>query len=618
MGRPLGMEKEMTQKPSLFHVLDELECAAFEADADGTICSVNQTMVRLLGRGKGMKWYQYLGQPQEPLPSRGGRTASPGDAHREIFVGKLDRTYDLSRFASVSDEGAPCSICILRDVTALRQTERRLRKLEKDYLLLFEHVGSGVFLMNRQWELTSVNSALLEMLSYNSPVELIGKEVGRHLFRRLKDYWTVRDLIDRKGGIVDTEIDFKQKNGKPVSILLTVHPRYDLDGSVMGYEGIVSRRRKLLKEVQEAHDFLRSIIQNSPNAIIGTDLDGKIILWNRGAEEILGYKAKDVVGHMNVRSLYPERKVEEMPELVKKGGGRLTGYPTLYERQDGQTVEGSLSASIVADASGKEAAIVGIFVDLGERLQMERRLRQTQDQLLQSEKLAAVGRLTSQIAHELNNPLYGIMNTLELMKTEVDPQSRRRRLLDMALSEIVRLTELLRKMLSFSKPDQDEKQPVDINTVLDEILLLHEKLLRENDIHLSHSFAEGLGKVLASKNQLRQVFLNMISNACDAMPDGGTLTVVTKAEADNVHIEFTDTGTGISPENLDKIFDAFFTTKGSVKGVGLGLSVCYVFIKDHGGDIKVDSEWGSGTTFVISLPIHSSETKITPPAAPQG
>jgi PAS domain S-box-containing protein len=597
-------EKDMKQTPSFFDLLDRLECAAFEVDAGGTVGSMNQAMIRVLGQGRGMKWYEYLNQPPGPFPWPGGEGVAPGNAHRDIYVKTLDRTYDLAKVASVSEEGTPTSLCILRDVTAHRQTERKLRKLEQDYLLLFEHVGSGVFLVNRQGELTSVNHALIDMLAYKGGDELIGKLVGKHLFRRLEDYKTVRDLVARRGVIVDTEVDLRQKNGKPISVLLTVHPRHDLDGSVMGYEGIVSRRRKLLKEVQEAHDFLRSIIQNSPNAIIGTDLDGQIILWNRGAEEILGYKAKDVVGHMNMKSLYPEGKGEVMPELLRKGGGRLTGYPTVFERQDGRTVEGSLSASIVADASGREATVVSIFVDLGERLQMERRLRQTQDQLLQSEKLAAVGRLTSQIAHELNNPLYGIMNTLELMKTEVDPQSRRRRLLEMALSEIVRLTELLRKMLSFSRPDQDEKHPVDINTILDEILLLHEKQLRENDIHLTHSFADGLGKVLASKNQLRQVFLNMISNARDAMPDGGTLTVVTKVERGNVQVEFTDTGTGIRPENLDKIFDAFFTTKDSVKGVGLGLSVCYVFIKEHGGDIKVDSAWGSGTTFTVSLPTH--------------
>jgi two-component system NtrC family sensor kinase len=268
-------------------------------------------------------------------------------------------------------------------------------------------------------------------------------------------------------------------------------------------------------------------------------------------------------------------------------------------------VEGNLSAAIIYDADGKEIASVGSFVDLRDRLEMERALRDTQEQLLQSEKLAAMGRLTSQIAHELNNPLYGIMNTLELLKTEIPRENRRRKILEMALSETVRLSDLLRKMLSFSKPDQEERHPVDISSILDEILLLHEKQLRENNINMVATLAEGLGLVNASKNQLRQVFLNMVANARDAMPNGGTFTAVTKGDEEKVVIELTDTGTGIKKEHLDKIFDSFFTTKSEVKGVGLGLSVCYGFIKDHGGDIEVKIPVGDGTTFTITLPVHS-------------
>jgi len=159
-------------------------------------------------------------------------------------------------------------------------------------------------------------------------------------------------------------------------------------------------------------------------------------------------------------------------------------------------------------------------------------------------------------------------------------------------------------MLSFSKPDEETKQPSDINNILDEILLLHEKQLREHSITLSVFLGENLGPVYASKNQLRQVFLNMIANARDAMPEGGTLTVVTRAVEGTIQIEFSDTGTGIGEENLQKIFDAFFTTKDSIKGVGLGLSVCYGFIKDHGGDIRVESRTDSGATFTITLPVY--------------
>jgi len=367
------------------------------------------------------------------------------------------------------------------------------------------------------------------------------------------------------------------------------------------------------RELKEAHDYLNKIIQSSPDAIIAVDARGNIMVWNQAAEEILGYKPEEVIGEMNIERIYPgggeeAKKIMHMMRSPKHGGiGLLRSYPMIIVKRDGGIVEVNFSAAIIYDAEGREVGSVGIIVDVTARLEMERKLRHTQEQLLQSEKLAAMGRLTSQVAHELNNPLYGIMNTLELMKTEISPQNKRRKILEMALSETVRLTDLLRKMLSFSKPDEEEKQPTDINSILDEILLLHEKQLRENDIRIASLLFEGLPKAYASKNQLRQVFLNLISNAQDAMSGGGTLTVRTQSVGDTIFIEVSDTGIGIREENLKKIFDAFFTTKDSVKDVGLGLSVCYGFIKDHGGDITVQSQVGIGTTFTITLPAFAED-----------
>ncbi|MBC8439170.1 MAG: PAS domain-containing sensor histidine kinase, partial [Deltaproteobacteria bacterium] len=249
-------------------------------------------------------------------------------------------------------------------------------------------------------------------------------------------------------------------------------------------------------------------------------------------------------------------------------------------------------------------ATVGLFVDLKERLQTERELGEARQHLLQSEKLAAMGRLTSQIAHELNNPLFGIMNTLELMKTEISPQNKRRRLLDMSLSEIERLADMLKKMLSFSKPDQEKRIEIDINVIIDELMMLYEKRFRENTIKVIMDLAENPGVILASRDQLRQVFINMFSNAMYAMPDGGTLEISTKVASEKLFIIIKDSGTGISPDHIKKIFDSFFTTKKeSVQGVGLGLSVCYGFIKEHGGEIIVESEEGQWTKFTITFPI---------------
>jgi two-component system NtrC family sensor kinase len=495
------------------------------------------------------------------------------------------------------------------------QSQRK--QMEEDYRRLFNHMRSGVFISSKEGKFLNANQALLDMLGYESKEEFLNIDITKDLYLRPGDRSKFREMIERDGHVIDYEVDFKCKDGRTIPVSLTGHVRYDQQGKVLGYEGInvdLSQRKKMEEELRGAHDSLDKIIKSSPNAIMASDLKGNIIIWNRAAEETLGYKPEEVIGKMNIREIYPEGIAKEIMKMMRSpeygGVGRLRSYPMVYVRRDGEIVEGNLSAAIIYDAQGKETASVGIFVDLKERLEMERELGQTQEKLLHSEKLAAMGRLTSQIAHELNNPLYGIMNTLELLKTEVSPKSKRRKILDMALSETERLTELLRKMLSFSKPEEAEKQLTDvsiINITLDEILLLVGKQLRENNIRISSTFADNLGKVYVSRNQLRQVFLNMISNARDAMPDGGTLSVETLTKGNNIHIQITDTGIGIKEENINKIFDAFFTTKDSVKDVGLGLSVCYGFIKEHGGDIKVSSKWGSGTTFTIILPIHKED-----------
>ncbi len=597
-------------------ILQAMEDGIYIINEDFVLEFMNKSMIRDFGEGLGRKCYQVINHLDQVCPWCRAKEVFSGETvrweHHAAWAGK---TCDLTELPLRHEDGSVSKLTICRDITRRKLREDRIRATEEDYQRLFEHVGCGVYISSKEGKFLDANQAVLDMLGYKSKEEFLEMDITRDLYLRPEDRRSFQEMIERDGQVIDYEVYFKRRDGSPVPVLLTSHVRYDQNAEVLGYEGIIvdqTHRKEMEQKLREAHDFLNKFIRNSPNAIIATDLKGDIIIWNPGAEETLGYTAEQVIGKMNIKQIYPEgvaRKVMKMLRGPEYGGkGKLKSYPIVFVRQDGNIVEGSLSASIIYDQTGKELASVGIFVDLRERLAMEEKLRQTQEQLLQSEKLAAMGRLTSQIAHELNNPLYGIMNTLELLKTEISPESKRRKILEMALSETVRLSELLRKMLSFSKPDEEEKQPTDVNIVLDEILLLHEKQLREHSIRINAVLEEDLPEVFASKNQLRQVFLNMVSNARDAMPDGGTLSVSTRCDDGTIHIEFSDTGTGIEKGHLDKIFDAFFTTKASVKGVGLGLSVCYGFIRDHGGDIQVKSEKGSGTTFTITLPAyHPSE-----------
>jgi len=597
-------------------ILDAFEDGIYVMNQDLVVEYMNSAMVAEFGDGIGKKCHQLLNQSADKCPwCQSDEVFKGKTVRREVHVPLVDKTYYLIEIPFENTNGTLSKLSIYRDITERKQREQKLHASQENFKNLFEHMATGVFISSKEGKFLNANQALLDMLSYESKEEFLNIDLPQDLYVRPEDRDTFKAMMERDGRVIDYEVEFKRKDHSTIPILLTGHARYDQQGNIIGYEGLnvdLSRRKLMEKELKEAYDFMNKIVQSSPNSITATDMKGNILIWNQAAEETLGYKAGEVIGKMNIRKIYPEgvaRKVMQMLRIDEYGGvGRLSSYPMVYVRRDDEVVEGNLSAAIIYDANGKEIASVGLFVDLRDRLEMERALRHTQEQLLQSEKLAAMGRLTSQIAHELNNPLYGIMNTLELLKTEISPDNRRRKILEMALSETVRLSDLLRKMLSFSKPDQEERHPVDINSVLDEILLLHEKQLKENDINIKYRLAEGLGQVKASKNQLRQVFLNMVANARDAMSSGGTLTVATGADGDKVVIDFTDTGSGIREEHLDKIFDSFFTTKGEVKGVGLGLSVCFGFIKDHGGDIEVKSKEGVGTTFTITLPVYNAAT----------
>ncbi|MFO7986186.1 MAG: PAS domain S-box protein [Desulfatiglandaceae bacterium] len=509
----------------------------------------------------------------------------------------------------------------IRDVTLRVGLQEEVRR-NKEYLEnILANSSDMIITTDLEGKIVTFNPGAENMLRYPKE-EVLGLDI-ESLWKVPEERRQLMAEVKARGFVNNYPATLIAGDGSEVEISLSLSQLKDSEGNVLGTVGVSKDmtaenrlRRRLVRqeeELRKAHDFLNKSIQSSPNAIMATDAKGNILLWNRAAEETLGYRAEEVIGKMKIDRIYPEgmaKKVMQMMRSSEHGPvGKLNAYPMVYVRQDGEVVEGNLSSAIIYDAEGKESASVGIFVDLKERLDMERKLRQTQEQLLQSEKLAAMGRLTSQIAHELNNPLYGIMNTLELLKTEIPPENKRRKILEMALSETTRVAEMLRKMLSFSRPDQEQRVPSNINMLLDEILLLQEKQLREHSIVISQDLQEDLPEVNVSKNQLRQVFLNLISNARDAMPEGGTLTLTTRQVNDMIVIEVSDTGTGIRDENLKKIFDAFFTTKDTVKDVGLGLSVCYGFIRDHGGDIKVRSRVDAGTTFSITLPVHKEAVK---------
>ncbi len=615
----MRMERVIREATKRFEKITEMgEDGILVFDEDSRIEFANQRASELLGIPKGQilgrEFFSLIGKRDEEflgeMVVRGEGVAEKVCTEMSIQTPRGILETEICIAVERSEEGRIETYAYLRDITERKRFEGDLKKSEEKYRNLFESVRHGLFISTKEGRFLDCNFALLEMLGYSNKEEFLEIEITEDLYVNPEDRKNFQRLIETRGFVKDLEVEFKKKEGEKITVLLTAHSKKDEGGKVTGYEGLnidVSDRKRMEKELKEANEFFMNLIESSVDGIIVTKMNGEILIFNKGAENILGYKSEEVVGKMKIRSIYPPGVAKEVMEKLRSpdygGVGKLTSFPIIHRRKDGDLVEGDLSASIIYDEKGKEIASVGIFKDLRERLRMERDLQRTREALLQSEKLVAMGRLTSQIAHELNNPIYGIMNTLELLKTEIPPENKRRKILDLSLSEIQRLSEMLRNMLSFSKPVEEARKKIDLNNLLEGILLMMEKQMKEANVKIVTEFDPEIPEIMASTNQMRQVFLNMFKNAKEAMPKGGTLTVKTETESNTVLIRIEDTGTGIPEGIRSKIFEAFFTTKQKVKGVGLGLSVCYGIIKDHGGEIKVNSEEGKGTTFIISLPL---------------
>jgi signal transduction histidine kinase len=269
-----------------------------------------------------------------------------------------------------------------------------------------------------------------------------------------------------------------------------------------------------------------------------------------------------------------------------------------------------VTATEVRDELGQVTAVVSVLHDLTMIRELERRT--VEQQLFESEKLAAVGRLAAAVAHEINNPLEAIKNALYLLVRRVPEDDPNRRFLEIANKETTRVSNIIRQMLGMYRAPT-RMTPTDVNAVIDEAVGLLERQMRQRQVRIEANLDRSLPRLPASADQLKQVFLNLFLNAQEAMPHGGTVRVTSRPapESDpefilagrHVLIQVQDSGSGISEENLRHIFEPFFSTKGEGKGTGLGLWVSQEIIQRHGGQMKVRSRAGRGTTFTITLPI---------------
>jgi two-component system, NtrC family, sensor kinase len=366
---------------------------------------------------------------------------------------------------------------------------------------------------------------------------------------------------------------------------------------------------------KETVDKLQSILDHFPDLVYTTDLEGRLTEFSRGGEGLLGFSRTQALGK-TCAELYPEPEARERIAAVIRDGKSLENFETTVRGGDGRQRDVMVTASPLRDETGAVRGTVGIIKDVTE-------LKSARRHLLQAEKLSAVGEVVSGVAHELNNPLAGVLGYAQLlMGGPMD--GRQQRSVERIFESALRCQKIVQNLLAFSRRHPSEKRYLGLNGIVEKTLDLKAYQLRVNNLKVVKTLDPDLPRTMMDFNQIQQVLLNVINNAQYAIAAEraqGTLTIGTETRGGAIRLTVSDDGPGMSPETLSKAFDPFFTTKPVGEGTGLGLSVSYGIIREHGGRIWADSRVGEGTTVCIELPIQEdaeATAEETPAGAVEG
>ena len=376
--------------------------------------------------------------------------------------------------------------------------------------------------------------------------------------------------------------------------------------TVSGYVAVAIENSLLYNDQQERaaelkmlKEFNESIIESINVGLLAVDLEGRVTRLNSALEHILDLRRDAAVGR-RVEDLFSEDFADTLKQVLGKDGWRLKEIRNIYKLHTATRGNRSLVLNIalapLQDGQGQTGALV-VLEDVTARISLE-------EQLQQREKLSSIGLLAAGVAHEVNTPLTGVSSYTQMllgMLNETDPKHA---LLQKVRTQAERATNIVNNLLNFSRTGSAaEFAEVDVARVLDDTLQLLEPQLRRSQIQIVRQYDDDAPEAYGNAGKLQQVFTNLILNARDAIPDGGQIIVSTGTAEDGLLVaEISDTGIGIAPENVAKIYDPFYTTKGVGRGTGLGLAVSYGIIQEHAGRISVDSTPGKGTTFRITLP----------------
>jgi PAS domain S-box-containing protein len=585
-------------------LIDSFDDPACAVSLDGTLRTVNRRITELTGVAYsdlvGHKIYEFIEEPEREEIERGlGRFLEKRHWAGTIRL-RLKNTTRPLYFEGVlngivkGDEVVGASM-LGRDVTEQREKELRFTEL-------FETLQEGVYFSTPEGQLLDANPALVSMLGYAEKRDLLSAEPSALNFDPGEPVLG-RAIADRVG-VRTREIKLKRKDGTAAVFLDSSRAVWDTAGNIIRYQGTlidITEKRKMERQLVQQEEFRRRLLESFPDLILVVDLEEKYTFVNSRVRDLLDREPADM---MDKKISDLENNSSELAALYRTvvSGQQIFGEAEYAARhRDGGWRTMRASASQLVDA---EDTITGVIISVRE-ITLQRRLEQ---QVVQSERLAAMGAMIGGVAHELNNPLTSILGVSELLQdTETNETSRKQ--LIMLQQQARRAAEIVQNLTYFARPPAPGKSRINVAEVVERTLNLHAYSLRKNNITVDFLREAGLPYALGDPHQLMQVFLNLILNAEQAIRearDRGTLRIRLGKSENSVWVSFQDDGPGIPRENLASIFDPFYTTKRPGRGTGLGLSICKSVMKEHSGSVEATNAPDGGAIFTVALPLVSA------------
>ena len=601
-------------------LIDSMEEVVLGLSLQGTIRTTNRAFTDLMGKAfadiAGHNLEEFLAEPTreqaEKQMARFLQQRQWSGVLRVRFQHEAGVRYFDTVLHPIVAAGEVVGIGVLaKDITAAREREARFTEL-------FETLQEGVYFTTPDGGLVDCNIALVRMLGYESKEELLQIAVPQLFVDSAERREQVRNL-QQSAAIRCQEVRLRRKDGSVVICLDTARAICDDTGKLVRLQGAlfdITERRKVEDRLQQQEEFGRRLVESFPDLILALDKEGRYTFVSPRVREILGYEPEMFIGRSMISDQAPVAAVELQALFRELITGKEIFQTAEYgaQHRDGTWRALRATASPLFDAQGKLAGVVASVRDVTTVKQMEQ-------QLIQTERLAAMGQMIDGFAHELNNPLTAILGAIELLEATTPDQASSRKF-ELLKQQAKRAAEVVQNLLFFARPPAPGKAPLNLTDMVQRSLQLHEHSLRINNIAVDFIGDPGLPDVVGDPHQIMQVFLNLIINAEQAIREirpRGTLRVRLGRNGDRVWASFQDDGPGISPETLPKIFDPFFTTKRPGRGTGLGLSVAMAILKKYDGTIEAQAAPGGGSVFTVTLPaVKTSNAKTLATAGRAG